>query len=117
MNMMSALASAFTILFLCWSSCSLRAQMIRVSKDAELTERKEMVVIEFRDSRCTGLCFFRFVVVFCRRSRSVCPVFRIHSHCRMGHWKWESVEDKREANRWLMSHCLRHWAVDWRGIY
>ncbi len=45
MNMMSALASAFTILFLFWSIVLFGRKMIRVSKDAELTEEKKWLLL------------------------------------------------------------------------
>jgi len=102
MNMMSALASAFTILFLFWSIVLFGRKMIRVSKDAELTEEKKWLLLS---SGIVGALAYAFSDSFWF-SAVEAEVYALSSLSTAivvwGILKWESVEDKREANRWLI---------------
>jgi hypothetical protein len=99
MNMMSALASAFTILFLFWSIVLFGRKMMGRQ---ELTEEKKWLLLS---SGMVGALAYAFSDSFWF-SAVEAEVYALSSLSTAivvwGILKWESVEDKREANRWLI---------------
>ncbi len=102
MNMMSAIASAFTILFLFWSIVLFGKKLIRASKSAMVLEEKKWLLII---SGVVGSLAYAFSDSFWF-SAVEAEVYAMSSlSTALVVWcilKWDSIEDAGKANRWLI---------------
>ncbi|MBS1506749.1 MAG: DUF2723 domain-containing protein [Bacteroidetes bacterium] len=101
-NFMSALASAFTILFLFWSITLFGRKLMSIKKDADITENQ---LYKLMGAGLVGALAYTFSDSFWF-SAVEAEVYGMSSFFTAfvvwGVLKWDVIEDESQANRWLL---------------
>ena len=101
-NMLSALSSAFTILFLFWSIVLFGRKMVGIQKDSEVTKEKTWSLM---GAGVVGALAYTFSDSFWF-SAVEAEVYAMSSFfTAFVVWamlKWDTIEDESRANRWLI---------------
>ena len=101
-NFISVLASSFAVLFLFWSIVLFGRKVMKVNKDAELTEEKIWVLMGAGIVGALSLTFsesawFSAVEAEVYAMSSFFTAFVVWAML-----KWDVIEDESKANRWLL---------------
>jgi hypothetical protein len=101
-NFISVLASSFAVLFLFWSIVLFGRKVMKVHKDAELTEEKMWVLMGAGIVGALSLTFsesawFSAVEAEVYAMSSFFTAFVVWAML-----KWDVIEDESKANRWLL---------------
>ncbi len=101
MNVMSALASAFTVLFLFWSIVLVGMKLTVASRDSSLNEKKYLLI----SAGMAGALAYAFTDSFWF-SAVEAEVYALSSFfTAFVVWavlRWESIQDAGKSNRWLL---------------
>lgn len=101
-NFLSALASAFTILFLFWSITLFGRKLMGIKKDSEITENQTWLLM---GAGLVGSLTYTFSDSFWF-SAVEAEVYGMSSFFTAfvvwGVLKWDVIEDESKANRWLL---------------